>query len=106
MTPIPPVGQHKSSSYVPIMGKSAPIRPGYTANIGLMIEHGVQCKEWCDRCKVRRMVDLVALAEKLGPEYDLWDRKTRCRMTPGCQGWNRFWHNWHGGFFTPMSGGQ
>lgn len=86
------------------MGKRAPSRPIYTANIGLMIEHGIACRAWCDKCKAWKDIDLVALAEKVGADYDLWGRRTRCRLTPGCEGTNRFQHNWFGGFFFPMSG--
>ena len=44
----------------------------------------------CNGCRECRDVDLQALAAKVGPEYSLIDRRCRCRITPGCVGWNRF----------------
>lgn len=54
-------------------------------------------KEWEQACRQKWR----ALAEKVGPEFSLIDRRCRCRLTPGCDGWNRF--DFKAGVFRPMS---
>lgn len=54
----------------------------------------------CNTCDFIQPVDIVALAEKVGMEYQLWDRRSRCKQ-PGCQGWNRFFSA-RGGVFLPL----
>lgn len=44
----------------------------------------------CDRCNAYRDVDIPALLAKVGPNYSLINRRCRCKLTPGCNGWNRF----------------
>lgn len=84
------------------MGKTAPIRPSGTRNLGALIEHCVSVRAKCDRCGKCKDVDLAALAERVGAAFDLWDRRPRCNMTPGCEGRVLFMHDWHGGFMFPM----
>lgn len=67
-----------------------------------MAAGGVGCRVNCTRCSAWQDIDIEALREKVGGDYSLWNRRTRCRLTPGCAGWNRFRHNCHGGFFMPM----
>ncbi|MDD3798319.1 MAG: hypothetical protein PHE36_03975 [Novosphingobium sp.] len=61
-----------------------------------MISEGVHCAACCDTCREWKDVDLQALAQVKGPDYDLWGKRTRCRITPGCNGWNRFYCNGRG----------
>lgn len=61
-----------------------------TTCLGYMIEHGRHIRVMCTGCREWRDLDLVALAEKVGPEYSLYNRRCRCRLTPGCEGWNKF----------------
>jgi hypothetical protein len=46
----------------------------------------------CKRCRV---VDLAKLREIKGGSYSLINRRTRCKLKPGCTGWVRF-HYLHG----------
>ncbi len=77
------------------MGKVS-LRPSWTKNLGTLIAEGHIVRAWCDTCKGYRDVDLVKLAEIKGLDYDLWGRRTRCRLTPGCNGWNSFMHGGRG----------
>ncbi len=61
-----------------------------------MMEAGVACSARCDSCGKWKDVDLVALAQAKGKDFDLWGKRTRCRITDGCQGWNRFYCNGRG----------
>ena len=72
------------------------LRPSWTRNIGEMIDAGIACQAFCDRCGKFRAIDLSALAMRLGRDFDLWNRRTRCRLTPGCTGFNRFQHGGRG----------
>lgn len=85
------------------MGKSAPIQPLGTRNLGAMMEHGTGVRATCARCGVWQDVDVAALAEKVGADFDLWGRRPACKFTPGCAGRVLFMHDWHGGFFFPMN---
>jgi len=37
------------------------------------------------------MAEIVALAEKVGEDFSFYNRRCRCRLTPGCEGWNQFY---------------
>lgn len=65
--------------------------------IGQMAELGFTAHVSCAKCREYRQIDLSALVAKVGPDYSLWNRRCRCRMTPGCDGWNRFFvgPGWH-----------
>lgn len=78
------------------MGKRTPLRPSWTANLGALIGEGIEVRAHCDRCEKWKDVDLHDLAASMGPDYDLWNRRTRCRFTPGCEGWNKFLHSGRG----------
>ena len=64
--------------------------PLWTRTLGAMIEQDCEVRVSCDRCREWRELDLRALAEVVGREYSLIDRRCACRLTPGCKGWNRF----------------
>lgn len=83
------------------MGKRTPSRPTYTANLVALIAEDVTVKAMCERCNASRIVDLAALVAVKGADYDLWCRRTRCRITEGCGGWCRFYFNGRGRF-EPM----
>jgi len=68
------------------MGKRKPLRGAWTKNLGTMIAEGIKCAGGCDRCRGWKEVDLVKLAEIKGLDYSLWNRRTPCRLTPGCPG--------------------
>lgn len=74
--------------------------PTWTRNLDALIEEGVPIRVWCTGCKVSRDVDLVALREKVGGSYSLQNRRCRCRLTPGCPGWNQF--DYLLGVFRPL----
>ena len=86
------------------MGKRTPIRPSYTANLASLIEAGAHVQASCEKCHEWKDVDLVELAAVKGADYDLWGRRTRCRITIGCDGWNRFYCDGRGRF-SPMRDG-
>lgn len=54
----------------------------------------------CNKCELNQPVDIAALAEKMGLDYRLWDRRSRCKQ-PGCDGWNRFFSA-RGAVFLPL----
>ena len=64
--------------------------PAWAMTIGLMIDFGARVTVWCDQCGGFAVVDLAALVEKVGRDYSLVDRRCRCRLQPGCIGWNKF----------------
>ncbi len=75
------------SHYVPGM----PTRfPAWTENLGAMIDRDASIRVSCSRCGEWRNVDVAALAERVGRDYSLIDRRCLCRLTAGCKGWNRF----------------
>lgn len=86
------------------MGKTAPARPEWTADLGALIAAHASVGAICDGCDGWRDIDLIELAGAMGLEYDLWDRRTCCRITDGCSGWNRFYFDGRGRF-EPMRGG-
>lgn len=55
-----------------------------------MLDHGTQIRVGCTKCDKVHDLDIAALAEKVGRDYSLINRRCRCRITPGCRGWNRF----------------
>lgn len=73
------------------MGKNAPGRAAWAKNLGTLLEAGVEVRAWCDTCTARFVVvDVAKLIAIKGEDYSLWNRRTKCRLTPGCTGWNRF----------------
>lgn len=67
--------------------------PAWVQTLGAMIDERAVINVFCLDCKAWRHLsqdELVALAEKVGRDYSLVNRRCRCRLTPGCSGWNRF----------------
>jgi hypothetical protein len=64
--------------------------PIWTRTLGDMLNHGCEVRVSCEKCREWRDVDLDALAARVGLEYSLIDRRSRCKLTPACDGWNRF----------------
>jgi len=52
-----------------------------------MIDHGHTAMAECETCRGHQDIDLPALAERVGRDYSLWNRRSPCRLTPGCKGW-------------------
>lgn len=68
--------------------------------IGSLHRSNTEVEARCDVCEMIQRIDLEALIAKAGPAYSLWDRRCRCRLTEGCEGWNRFF--FLRGVFRPM----
>jgi hypothetical protein len=67
-------------------------RPAWTESLGALIAAGREVRAWFDTCDAPFVVvDLVKLAALKGASYRLWSRRTKCRLTEGCQGWNRLY---------------
>lgn len=79
--------------------KGLKIRPSWTLTLGSMIDDYALVSVHCDRCRGHRVLSreaLIALAEKVGRAYSLWNRRCKCRLTSGCPGWNKFNYQGHG----------
>lgn len=73
------------------MGKNASLRPACTESLGALIDAGVTVRACCDgQCRKWKDIDLEALAEIKGRDYDLWNKRSVCRLTDGCEGAVRF----------------
>jgi len=73
------------------------------SNLGRIIKSGTRIKVICDRCRADKEftpAEIEALAAKTSYRYSLVNRRCKCRLTPGCDGWNRFFYHW--GVFRPM----
>lgn len=67
--------------------------PAWVQTLGAMIDDDAHVQVHCGQCLVYRRftrADLEALAAKVGRGYSLVNRRCRCRLTKGCQGWNSF----------------
>jgi hypothetical protein len=84
------------------MGYDDAINRSQFATIGKMLDNRIAARVCCDRCDAWQDVDLAALAARVGRDYSLVDRRCRCKLTPGCRGWNRFLHDLHGGMFSRL----
>lgn len=63
------------------------MRPSWTKDLATMIANDVLVDARCPTCNTtQKEIDLVALAAIKGGDYDLWNRTTACRFTPGCEG--------------------
>lgn len=74
------------------MGKTAPIKPSWVSSLDAMIAAGVKVRTICTGCGKYRDLDNEDLKAKVGGAFSLWNRRTRCRLTEGCSGWNRFYY--------------
>lgn len=52
-----------------------------------MVASGREAYAWCHECGHQRQVDIAALAGRVGGDYSLINRRSRC---PRCGGWVRF----------------
>ncbi len=84
------------------MGKKIPIRPSCSRNLRTLLDAGAPVKAGCSKCGRFKEVDVLAVALIKGEEYDLWNRQTSCRITPGCIGKCRFYVHAGRGSFEPM----
>jgi hypothetical protein len=72
------------------MAKRAAILPSWVQNIGAMLANDTHIRAFCSSCNMCFDVDIAALAARVGDAYSLIDRRSRCHLTPGCDGWIRF----------------
>jgi hypothetical protein len=76
---------------------------GWAPNIGKMLDDGVRVYACCSRCGCQKAVNLVNLIEIKGREYSLFNRRVkRCKMLPGCEGYNYFATDRWGGIIVPF----
>lgn len=69
------------------MGKNKPSRPDFTESVGAMIAIGCELIACCPICRGWKSdVDMQAIADTKGLDYDLWNRTTKCTFTAGCKG--------------------
>lgn len=82
------------------MAKSAAIFPSWVRTLGAMIDHHADIQVSCTKCGVYKTVPLRNLANQVGRNYSLINRRCLCRLTGGCKGWNRFFYR--NGVFRPL----
>lgn len=68
--------------------------------LGCYLKTTIPVEARCSKCDFIQPVDIAALAEKVGTNYVLFDRRCRCKR-PWCDGWNRFFSA-RGGVFLPL----
>ena len=64
-------------------------RRGQCETVSQMHAQGWDVISCCDRCGLLMRVNLRLVARIKGPEFSLWNQKTRCRRI-GCLGWTSF----------------
>jgi len=74
------------------MAKRSGAIKAWVQTLDAAIAEGAEIRMICTACKQYRDVDLVALRAKVGGSYSLINRRCRCRITPGCEGWNQPWY--------------
>ncbi len=52
-----------------------------------MLAAGREAYAWCHECGLQKLIDIEQLAGRVGADYSLMNRRTRC---PRCDGWMRF----------------
>lgn len=77
------------------MAKSAAWMPSKVQSVGAMQDTAARVEGWCSKCGQVRQVDYARLIASKGREYSLINRRTRCKLTAGCNGWVKF-HYLHG----------
>ena len=55
-----------------------------------MLANNVEVRAVCWTCGRRKAVDIAALNARTSGGYSLINRRCRCRLTVGCDGWNVF----------------
>lgn len=71
--------------------------------LGNILSTGREIQVECDTCGgVHRFTvgEIAALAAKVGLDYNLVNRRCRCRLNPECWGWNRFF--FRSGTYRPL----
>jgi len=87
--------------------KNEGITPSWVMTLGSMADTIAERPEFyiqvrCRKCRQFKTLDIPTLTAKLGRDYRLLDKRTRCRLTPGCDGWNVF--GWSTGtWVNPLS---
>lgn len=74
------------------------IYPSYTKTLGAMIDEYHPVTVSCTKCGLSRLLTfdaLQALADVKGRDYSLMNRRCRCKLKEGCDGWNRFFYSRH-----------
>lgn len=80
--------------------------PAWTASVGAMLDahqqgsKGCAVQVSCTKCRLWRPVALGELVAAKGRDWSLINRRYRCRMSPGCDGWNRF--HYQSGVMRPL----
>lgn len=70
-----------------------PITFTWLRDLGAIIDNDTKIMVWCEKCRASHEFskdELIALSERVGRDFSLRNRRCRCRLTPGCDGWNRF----------------
>lgn len=81
--------------------RRARIEPAWTLTLGAGLDQrNVEFRARCRGCKGYRSINLTALIRTVGRDYSLWHRRSKCRITLGCEGWNVFEYStgtwwWH-----------
>ena len=83
------------------MGNRAGFNRFYRPTIGDLMRTGVEVMVECTFCPCGHVLDLAPLLAAKGPDYSLFNRRCRCRLSDGCPGWNRFLHR-RSSVFLPM----
>lgn len=55
-----------------------------------MFRYNIRVWAVCETCGERKEIDLLALCDRKPWGYCLINRRCRCRLTAGCEGWNVF----------------
>lgn len=71
--------------------KSAEFPPA-VQTLGALIDASVALRAICSNCERWVEIDKSALARRVGRDYSLINRRTRCKLTKRCRGWNRFYY--------------
>lgn len=75
------------------MGNGGPSEfPTWAQTLGAMADHGTEVRAICESQCGFAQIDVGKLAARVGRDYSLIGRRCRCRITPGCTAWNRFYY--------------
>jgi hypothetical protein len=74
------------------MAKRGAYFPGWVETLGAMSDGNAKIMASCVDCGAHKIVDIERLIEIKGRSYSLVNRRSRCRLTPGCNGWVRFFY--------------
>jgi hypothetical protein len=71
--------------------------PDWAQSIGALIAAGATCRVQCGTCFGTKGLDLERIAAARGRDFCLWNKRSRCRLSPGCRGTARFYVVQHAG---------